>query len=144
MKIRLILFFTLVAISLFMVACSSAEQLSLEVACDRFMEEKHITQELEISAGDTFSVALCSNPTTGVQWSHIAEISDKDVLEQTNHQFSLPENNSKPQETGAPGQDIWTFGALKEGASTVSVEYSRPWPEGEKGEWTFVLNVTVK
>ena len=134
----------LVTILFVMVACSSAEQQSLEVACDRFMEEKHIAQELEISAGDTFSVALCSNPTTGFQWSHIAEISDKDVLEQTNHQFSLPENNSKPQETGAPGQDIWTFGALKEGASTVSMEYSRPWPDGEKSEWTFVLNVIVK
>ena len=144
MKKKLILFSTVVAVSLFLVACSSAEQPSFEVSCDRFMEVKHITQEIDVSAGDTFSVTLCSNPTTGFQWSHFAQISDRSVLEQTNHQFSLPENGNKPLAPGTPGQEIWTFNALKKGTSTVSMEYSRSWAGGEKGEWTFVLNVTVK
>jgi len=34
--------------------------------------------------------------------------------------------------------------ALKKGASTIYVEYGRPWKGGEKGEWTFRLPVVVK
>jgi len=144
LKIKSILFSTVVVVSLFLVACSPAEQPSLAVSCDRFMEVKHITREIDVSAGDTFSVTLCSNPTTGFQWSHFAQISNQSVLEQTDHQFSLPENGNQPPAIGAPGQEIWTFKALKKGTGTVSMEYSRPWAGGEKGEWTFVLNVSVK
>ena len=45
---------------------------------------------------------------------------------------------------GTPGQEVWTFEALKKGSSTVSLEYDRPWEGGEKGEWTFELTVVVK
>jgi len=144
LKIKSVLFSMVIALSLFLVACSSAEQASLAVSCDRFREVKHITQEIDVSAGDMFSVILCSNPTTGFQWTHFAQIGDRGVLEQTDHQFSLPESGNQPPVTGAPGQEIWTFNALKEGTSTVSMEYSQPWLDGKKGEWTFTLNVTVK
>ena len=144
MKIKSVLFSTVIALLLFLVACSSAEQPSLAFSCDRFMEVKHITQEIDVSAGDTFSVVLCSNPTTGFQWTHFAQISNRSVLEQTDHQFSLPEDGNQPPVTGAPGQEIWTFNTLKEGTSTVSMEYSQPWLDGKKGEWTFVLTVVVK
>ena len=144
MKIKLALFSMVIALSLFLAACSSTEPASLAVSCDKFLEAKHITQEIDVSAGDTFSVTLCSNPTTGFQWAHFAQISDRSVLEQTSHQFSLPESGNQPPAPGTPGQEIWTFSALKKGTSIVSMEYSQPWLDGNKGEWTFVLNVTVK
>jgi len=52
-----------------------------------------------------------------------------------------PENKGL---VGAPGEEVWTFKALKKGTSTIALEYSRPWEGGEKGEWTLNLTVIVK
>ena len=94
-----------------------------------------------MSVGDSFTVTLCSNPTTGFQWEE-AVISDESVLELASHQFVGPESQPPPP-PGTPGQDVWVFKSLKPGASAISIDYSRPWEGGEKGEWTFVLNVVV-
>ena len=45
---------------------------------------------------------------------------------------------------GGAGKEIWTFKALKKGATEVSMQYGRPWEGGEKEEWTFTVTVTVK
>jgi len=142
MKSKLILTCIIVAISLCLFACSPGPT-QVEVSCDDFMADKHISKEVEVAVGDSFTVTLCSNPTTGFLWSEAAEISDQTVLQQTDHKFEAPETTEPPIE-GAPGKEVWTFKALKEGTSTVSMEYSRPWEGGEKGEWTFVLTVVVK
>ena len=115
----------------------------VDISCDNFTDAKHIIKEVQVNAGDSFEIALCSNPTTGFQWSETANISDQTVLQQTNHQFFPPEAKGKGK-VGAAGKDVWSFKALKEGASTISMEYSRPWEGGEKGEWTFELTVLVK
>ncbi len=62
-------------------------------------------------------------------------------MEQVNHEFLPPGENGA---AGASGEEAWTFKALKEGESTISMEYSRPWEGGEKREWTFILTVSVK
>lgn len=146
MKSKLILTCAVVAISLSLCACSPATTPgSLEVSCDDFMKNQHVSKEVEVAAGDAFTITLCSNPSTGFQWSESAQISDLTILEETGHEFVAPEaEGSKPPAPGTPGKEVWTFKALKKGTSTISLEYSRPWEGGEKGEWTFVLTVTVK
>ena len=96
-----------------------------------------------MAVGDSFTVTLCSNPTTGFMWSESAQISDQTVLQQTDHQLVMPESEPPPP-PGTPGQEVWTFQALNKGETTVSMEYSRPWEGGEKGNWTFALTVVVK
>ena len=98
-------------------------------------------EEVEVNAGDSFKVTLCSNPTTGFEWSESAQIGDQTVMEQVKHRFAAPKNK---QLAGAAGQEIWTFRALKEGTTTISMEYSQPWEGGTKVEWTFELTVVVK
>ena len=120
---------------------ASTEEVSLEVTCEEFQSENHISREIGIPVGGTLMVTLCSNPTTGFQWSESANISDTSVLEQLSHEFIPPQGANQ---TGAAGQEVWTFQALSEGDSTVSFEYSRPWQGGEKGEWTFELLVEVE
>ncbi|MFC2002497.1 DUF4382 domain-containing protein [Chloroflexota bacterium] len=122
----------------------TTEVASLEVPCNDFMATKHINKALEVNVADSFTVTLCSNPTTGFKWSESAEISDHSVLEQTKHKSVPPQGKGKSPAPGTAGQEIWTFKALEEGTSTISMDYSRPWEGGEKGEWTFVLTVTVK
>jgi inhibitor of cysteine peptidase len=121
--------------------CAQAPaKVSIEVPCDDFTNQSHISKDVTVTAGGSLNVTLCSNPTTGFQWVENATISDQTVVNQTSHQFVAPEDQEL---VGAPGEEVWTFEALRKGKSTVSMEYSRPWEGGEKGEWTFTLNVTV-
>jgi inhibitor of cysteine peptidase len=140
---KLIPVFVMLFISLVLFACSPAPKpVSVEVPCDEFYESRHISRDADIPVGAALQVILCSNPSTGFQWEE-ARISDPAVLEELSHEFVSPESKPPPP-PGTPGQDVWTFKALKAGESTISVDYSRPWEGGEKGEWTFVLNVVVQ
>ena len=113
----------------------------IEISCDEFATQKNITMEVEISHPSSQIVSLCSNPTTGFQWTESAQISDETVIYQYEHNFVSPTEEGV---VGAPGKDVWTFKTLKQGTSTISLDYSRPWEGGEKGEWTFTLIVTVE
>lgn len=149
MRSKLILTCAMVAVLLSLFACSSASeeapagQVSVEASCDDFMKLKHISKEAEVTAGDSFTVTLCSNPTTGYGWSESAQIGDQAIVQQIDHGFVILERETPPQ-PGAPGEEVWTFKALKEGTSRISMEYSRPWEGGEKASWTFELTVVVK
>jgi inhibitor of cysteine peptidase len=142
MKSKLIPVCIVVALSLCLSACMpTSKQVSVAVSCDDFMGQNHISQEAQVAVGGSLTVTLCSNRTTGFEWVESAEISDQTVLQQTDHRFVPPEETGV---VGAAGTQVWTFQALKKGTSTISMEYSRPWEGGEKGEWTFNLTVTVK
>ena len=144
MKTKLILMCTMAVISLCLFACSPVpKQVSIEASYDDFMKlhpECAISKEVEVAVGDSLTVTLCSNPTTGFQWES-AQISDQTILQQTDHKYEPPEDENI---VGGAGEEVWTFKALKKGTSTISMEYSRPWEGGEKGAWRFDLTVTVK
>jgi len=73
-----------------LVACVAPGQKAwVEVTCDNFYDNNHLkaAPALEVQAGETFEVKLCSNPTTGFQWSENAQISDSSVLQQEDHKF---------------------------------------------------------
>ena len=144
MKSRLIIY-ALVVILLGVLACVPvAKRMSVEITCDDFAKNPHLSQQTELTiegVRTTLVVTLCSNQSTGFQWSETAAISASEILEQVDHEFVPPKQTGV---TGDSGQEVWTFKALKEGTSTISMEYSRPWEGGEKGEWTYTLMVTVK
>ena len=132
----------LIAISLALTACASRGL--KEVRCAEFYENQHFSGDIEVAIGDEFTVSLCSNPTTGFQWSEQADISDDEVVEQVDHRFVGPSDEDQPPPPGTPGEDVWTFRAIRKGQTTVSVEYSRPWEGGEKATWTFAMSVVVE
>lgn len=141
MKSKLVFACAMVVVLLSVIACSpTPKQVSLEISCDDLTNTQHISREVEVPAGGSLTITLCSNPTTGFQWSESAQISDQAVLEQVDHKFVPPEQ----QIPGAGGKEVWTFKALKSGTSQVSMDYSRPWEGGEKGQWTFNATVAVK
>jgi inhibitor of cysteine peptidase len=124
-------------------ACGPAPQpTSVTVSCDDFYAAQHISRELEVPVSTSFTLTLCSNPSTGFQWE-AAHISDPAALEEVDHRFVSPDSNPPPP-PGTPGQEIWTFKALMAGTSTITIAYSRPWEGGEKGEWTFELKVVAQ
>ncbi len=144
MKLKLILTCALVAISLSLFACSpTAKQVSVNVSWDDFMKQQHTSKEVQVTVDSSLTLSMYSNPTEGRQWSE-AQISDQTVLQQTDHKLVMPKPET-PHPPGTPGKEVWTFNALKEGKSTISMEYTHPWEDGEKEPMlTFVLTVTVK
>jgi inhibitor of cysteine peptidase len=150
MKIKLLLMSTVLAISMPLVACAAPAQpqvsphwVWVEKYCDEFYNNNHISEAIELNAGEVLVVVLCSNPTTGFEWTEEAQISDSAVLKQEVHEFVGPASEPPPP-PGTPGLESWRFQTLEPGSSTIYLEYSRPWEGGEKGEWTFTLDVVVK
>jgi len=146
MKIRLLLTPIVFATLLVLAACAVPGQKSwVEVTCAEFYDNHHINTmpPLEVQVGETFTVNLCSNPSTGFEWSEKAQISDPAVLKLEDHEFIGPESEPPPP-PGTPGQEVWTFKTLSQGSSTIYLEYGRPWEGGEKGEWACTVNVVVK
>ena len=140
MKSKLTLMCAMIAISLFLFACSP----SVDVSYEDFINLQHISQETEVAVDSSFTVTLGSNPaSTGFQWSESAQISDQTVLQQTAYEL-VPPTDGQLLSPGTPGKEVWTFQALREGECTISMEYSRSWEEGEEATWTFSLTVTVR
>ena len=80
------------AMLLLLGACAPApKQASVEVSCDDFYQQQHISKEVEVAVGGTMTVTLCSNPSTGFIWSETAQISDQGVLQQTDHKLACCE-----------------------------------------------------
>ena len=144
MKVRAIAVCALVVLPLLLSACTNREA-SLEIPCDDFTQDQHFTWEVSVDRGDSVVVTLCSNATTGFQWGESAQIGDDAVVRQTGHEFIAPEEKGgEVPVAGAAGQEKWTFEAVGQGTTEVSMEYSKPWDGGDKGVWTFKLTVTVK
>lgn len=151
MKAKLALLGMMAILALILVGCAGAggtvelNQKAVNVPCDDFYEQGNVTSELAVAVGDTFTVTLCSNPTTGFQWAETAQIGDDSILEQVSHEYVAPETGDEEAPlVGAPGNEVWALKALEKGTTTVAMEYSRPWEGGEKGVWTFVLTVVVE
>ena len=116
MKVKTIALCALAVLPLLLSACSSAG--AVEVSCDDFMEQNHISRQVDVKAGDTFTVTLCSNATTGFQWGEAAQIGDGAVLRQMGHEFIAPEEEGgKEPVAGAAGQEKWTFEAVSKGTT---------------------------
>ncbi len=134
----------LVVILLVAGACTSsgrgARESSIEVSIDDFMTARHVTREIQVASGGILTVTLGSNPTTGFRWTESAQITNKTILQQTDHKLMFRQGDI----IGAPTTEVWAFKALKKGQTSVAMEYSRPWEGGEKGDWTFQLTVVVK
>jgi len=113
------------------------------VTAEDFNKDAKIVKEVEVKTGDTFTIVLDSNATTGFQWTAQANIGDAKVLEQTAHQYIAPNTGDAPV-AGMAGVEEWTFKAVNTGTTTITLSYDRPWEGGEKGVRTFELMVVVR
>ena len=123
-------------------SASSRETATIDVSCDDFMRggsPARINRTIEVAAGQTILVRLCSNVTTGFSWE-TARGSDQAVLQELEHKVEAPASNA----LGAAGREVWTFKARQSGTAAVSIDYSQPWAGGTKASWQFALGVTVR
>jgi predicted secreted protein len=138
MKILSVFIGLLFTISLCLIGCSSMNSMGFN--CDELRLQKNISKQIEVNVEDTFTVNLCSNASTGFRWLDSANISDQTIVKQIDHKNIAP-SKAMP---GAPGQQVWTFKALKKGTVQITNEYSQPWSGGQKAAWNLRLDIMVK
>ena len=113
---------------------------TIVVSYDELLEQRTVTRAVTLGVGDTLQVSLGSNPSTGYRWAEQMEISDPEVLAQAGHE-AIKASTETP---GAAGSQVWALQAIGLGTTTAVTSYGRPWEGGEKDEWTFTAEVTVK
>jgi len=107
----------------------------LKEACAQ-MEESD--KQLQVKAGEQFTITLESNRTTGYSW-HLAEPLDETIVTLIGSEYVRPDK-VKP---GAGGREIWTFKAVEEGKTVINFKYIRSWekdkPPARKCSYTITI-----
>ena len=116
-------------------ACSTQPKPSVSV------EEKQLGRcPMQLHSGQTLTVTLPSNPTTGFRW----EVRDgaANVLQSLG-----PEVYSNPEDAGlvgAGGISTWRFMAREPGEGRLLLTYQQPWEPNVPPAETFECEVRVK
>jgi len=111
----------------------------VSIPIEQFQTQPHIDVVMDAIVGGKLTVVLGSNPTTGYQWSEDAVIYDESIIKQISHAFVAPGIDEPP---GTPGEETWTFKALKRGTTTILLEYSRSWTGA--GLWAVTITATIE
>jgi inhibitor of cysteine peptidase len=93
-------------------------------------------QAIHVAAGETFAIALASNPTTGYTWQ--AEV-DPRCLALLAQEFE-PGGDA----IGAGGLEVFRFHVRQAGQAEITFEYRRPWGGGARETERFRLVVAQK
>ena len=113
---------------------------TLQVPFDDVLKQSSITQNVTLAVGNTLKVQLASNYSTPYRWAPNTKVGDPGIVEQTGHEFVQPTSDA----LGAPGTEVWTFTALKAGATTISTSYASFVGQDHKPICTYTANVTVQ
>ena len=95
----------------------------------------HEGDDISVSNGEEFVVALPANPSTGYAWTAAG---NPDVAYESSHQVA---GGSQP---GAPGTQELTFRADHSGQSTLKLAYARSFEPGVPPAKTAEFPVSVK
>lgn len=93
---------------------------------------------VEARCGETFSITLDSNPTTGYQWRLAGQFPAR-KLRLVKSSYRRPSGRL----VGAGGREIWTFEALAAGRATLRFEYIRPWEKDVPPARTRTFEVAI-
>ena len=111
----------------------------VEISCEEFTESPtSIRNDFTMEIGDKLYVELCSNPSTGFEWSY--EMTGDAAVMEEDYDFEPPQENLP----GAGGIAKWTFEAIDIGTTLINMEYSQQWDGGMKAAWTYKITVVVE
>lgn len=96
-------------------------------------------QRMAIRVGETFTVTLEENGTTGFRWQ-VVQGPDATVVRLVSDTFRPPAN---PFLVGAAGTRVWQLAAAGAGRTTMRFEYARPFEPGNPPARIHVVDVEV-
>ncbi|HNZ83884.1 MAG TPA: protease inhibitor I42 family protein [Candidatus Pacearchaeota archaeon] len=99
------------------------------------VDSQDSSEFMEVSQGNTFSVSLDSNPSTGYSWQ--AKY-DQEYFELVEQKFETSSDL-----IGAGGKEIFIFKALKLGEKFIDFDYLRTW-EKDNVEKSIVYKILIK
>ena len=105
----------------------------------RVLAAKDDGGELRLAVGETFSVELESNPSTGFHWQ-LADAGSSGVLKPAGDEFHAPDT----ERCGAPGVQKLSFRAAAPGEAVLKLVYVRPWEKNRPPMRSFQVKVTVE
>ena len=91
-----------------------------------------------VRKGNTFSVRLDANATTGYAWRLAKPLDPKFI-----HLLASDYEANTGNMMGAGGFEIWTFDAIEAGSTTILFEYIRPWEEDSVPAKQKLLKVNI-
>lgn len=97
---------------------------------------------ISLKAGESVSISLESNPTTGYSWQVVAI--DESLLEMVGEPEYQSDRKGGPLIVGAGGTERFTFKALSPGEATLTLGYARPWEADVPPIETFSIYIVVK
>lgn len=95
-----------------------------------------VTESITINRGETFTITLDSNITTGYSWEVVC---DKKYLKLVSSAYIHPKTNLD----GAGGQEEFVFKAFKKGTTKLTLNYRRPWEVGVDPIEQRIYRVTI-
>lgn len=115
----------------------------LTAACTSTPSEMTVTeanngQAVQVNSGQTLTVNLEANPSTGYSWE-VSAI-NANILQQAGD----PEFKSDSTLVGAAGKQLLHFKVLAKGEGKLELVYHRPWEKDKPPERTFSINVTAQ
>jgi inhibitor of cysteine peptidase len=93
---------------------------------------------VKVRKGQTFTLTLRSNPTTGYIWQ-LGKPPEDGVIQFIDNQY----RGDKSGLVGAGGREIWTFKAVGTGETTIDLKYVRPWEKNTAPAKSALFKVVV-
>lgn len=100
--------------------------------------EQDAGKTVTLKTGDTLSIELEGNITTGFNW--VPAPQEPVLLDQSGEPEIVPESD----QLGAPGKIVLQFKAVAEGQTVLHLDYKRPWETDEEPEKSFEVTVVVQ
>jgi len=95
-------------------------------------------REITLQKGQTVTIKLEGNPTTGYSWEVVE--TEGAILQQVGE----PEFEAESDLLGAPGTQTLRFEAVETGQMELKLVYQRPWETDVEPVETFTVQVTVQ
>ncbi len=103
-----------------------------------FANEAKQLKPMTVRNGDSFTITLRANMSTGYQWQLTAL--DETMLQLVNSEY-IPYSTNR---LGADGKQLFTFKALKAGETTISFKYAREWEKDKLPERQQIIPILIK
>ena len=110
----------------------------VDISEDEISDNSESADVINTKKGESFSVVLDANPTTGYQWnvdfdSEYLQLTDRDFVTQ-----------SEGLMVGAGGQETFNFIALESGETEINFSYLRSWEQGVEPIQKKTYNVIIE
>lgn len=109
-----------------------------DALCMKVITDEDNGKEIVVNLSETFQLELKSMGSAGYKW--FLRDFDKGYVE-------LLSEETKPLNTvkvGSPIIYIWRFKAIKEGVTTLELDYYRPWEGLDKKEKEFNIRIVIR